>query len=90
MFLMRYQDSNFVIAKVIELSGKAFGVTDPSKYPSVSTIYRLRTKVGQKLDTDEILTKFGQEILLLAQNILLTKLGQNVDKMWTIFCPSFV
>ena len=54
MFMMRYQDSNYVIAKSIELAGKAFGVTDPSKYPSLSAVYRMRAEVGQKcLDEHE-------------------------------------
>ena len=48
-----------------------------------------KTKVGQKLDMDKILTKFRQTILLLDPNILWTKLGQNVDIFLSKFCQIY-
>ena len=38
---------------------------------------------------DKILTKFRQTILLLDPNILLTKLGQNVDIFLSKFCQIY-
>ena len=46
-------------------------------------------QVAQKLDMGKILTKFRQTILLLDPNILLTKLGQNVDIFLSKFCQIY-